>query len=66
MTQINHAFIVDGDENALGIAMSLGQALIELEKEYNLTIFVKDVTLDRNPHGNGMWQYLIKVTKNAN
>lgn len=61
MSQISHSFIVDGDEVAGLLPVALDKAIDDMREKSGLTIKISDVTIERNPHGNGMWQYTVKV-----
>lgn len=62
MAITNHSFIMDGGEKAIYfLPIAIERAIHELEIKTGLTIFVKDVTIERNPHGDGMWNYTLKV-----
>lgn len=63
MDTTKHEFIVDGDEDAFILVVALDRALHELESKTGLTITVNDVTIERNPHGRGMWTYTLKAIK---
>jgi hypothetical protein len=62
MATTNHYFIIDGEESLDILSYALATALSELGIKAGLTINVKDVTIERNPHGNGLWNYTLKVS----
>jgi hypothetical protein len=62
--QASHSFIIDGEEKAGYLPVALDKVLDELYLKMGragLTLKVKDVTIERNPHGRGMWNYTVKV-----
>jgi hypothetical protein len=58
---INHSFIIDGSEKAGFLPVVLDKAIDELREKTGLTLSVSDVTIERHPHGNGLWNYTLKV-----
>lgn len=64
MTTI-HSFIIDGDEKAGILPVALDKAIDELRQITGLTLTISDVTIERYPHGNGMWTYSLKANSNG-
>jgi hypothetical protein len=62
-TTETQSFIIDGDEKAGYLPVALDKAIDYLREKTGLTLTVSDVTIERNPHGSGMWNYTIKVIK---
>jgi hypothetical protein len=60
-----HSVILDGEEDFRVLANALRRMIQELENKHMLTIKVKDATIERNPHGDGMWNYTLKVNENV-
>jgi hypothetical protein len=63
MDTIRHCFYVDGKDSAGLLPVALDKAIDELRIKSGLTLTINDVTIDRTPHGDGLWTYILKVNK---
>jgi hypothetical protein len=59
-------FVVDGNDHISTIFFKIDRAIANIQARYRLTLTVNDVTIDRNPHGKGQWEYSVKAKVNAN